>query len=744
MERLLLECAVRALLVAAGTGIVLGALRVRTPAARHAAWSAVVLTMLLLPLWTAWGPKAAVPVLPSAVEIPIGIEPPPIAAMPVPSNSAAPARLPVPASPPAPRWNWRQTFESLYFLGFALLLARLLAGAVRAHLLLRRATSRDGMLTSDRFAAPVTIGWFHPAVLLPPNWPEWPAAELDAILAHEREHVRRRDPLVQWLALLNRAVFWFHPLAWWLERRLSRLAEEACDAAVLARGHDPCDYSEYLLGLARAVERAGAPARFCGMTMPGRFLAARIRSILEGGAAPAVSRRRMVCAAILGMLAVILCTACTLERVGGRASGQPTMNELMHRRADEDRRRWDANRKFVDNARKLSPPEVQSLEARLTANPHDEETRKKLVTYYQYKPDWKARDRHLLWVIENEPDAQWTAWPYADPNPAPEFYESARSILLARLDPPGAKPLAFERASTFVARGGDTPLAIQILLRGRKAYPDDKELAANLGSLYAQALVGSPTWNRRPNLTLAHSPFADKIRAQLAVSTDAYLLAQTAQALEHFPLPLNDTGIDFDVAGLALSYADRALATQPDLHLALVIRAQAELEDEFYRLARIGPEEAARAPAALRLRILIRQVQNASLEGKFDETGAHELLRLAAQNPADPRYGDAIYNANIALGRAALKNKDKQKAAQYLLAAAETPGSDRLRYLPIYGVTMSLPRSLVDWGERDAVAQFLDRCARFCDRGAQFRQWAAQIRHGINPDLTPYNASTLL
>src|SRR5512140_2695582 len=57
---------------------------------------------------------------------------------------------------------------------------------------------------------------------------------------------RRRDPLVEWLALLNRAVFWFHPLAWWLERKLSALAEDACDAAVLRGGHDAHAYSEYL------------------------------------------------------------------------------------------------------------------------------------------------------------------------------------------------------------------------------------------------------------------------------------------------------------------------------------------------------------------------------------------------------------------------------------------------------------------------------------------------------------------
>jgi beta-lactamase regulating signal transducer with metallopeptidase domain len=88
-------------------------------------------------------------------------------------------------------------------------------------------------------------------VVLPENWSQWPAAQLDAVLAHEHEHARRRDPLFQWLALLNRAVFWFHPLAWWLERRIAALAEEACDAVVLARGHDPRDYSEYLIDITR-------------------------------------------------------------------------------------------------------------------------------------------------------------------------------------------------------------------------------------------------------------------------------------------------------------------------------------------------------------------------------------------------------------------------------------------------------------------------------------------------------------
>jgi beta-lactamase regulating signal transducer with metallopeptidase domain len=89
-------------------------------------------------------------------------------------------------------------------------------------------------VTNPQCAAPATIGWLRPTLLLPECRQSWPADKLETVLVHEREHVRRHDPLVQWLALLNRSILWFHPLAWWLERKLAAPAEEACDAAVLA------------------------------------------------------------------------------------------------------------------------------------------------------------------------------------------------------------------------------------------------------------------------------------------------------------------------------------------------------------------------------------------------------------------------------------------------------------------------------------------------------------------------------
>jgi uncharacterized protein (TIGR03435 family) len=111
-------------------------------------------------------------------------------------------------------------------------------------------------------------------------------------------------------------VFWFHPLSWWLERRLSALAEEACDAAVLQQGHDPRDYANYLLELARAVQRTGVRVNVMGMAMPGSYLPQRIRKIIAGVSTSRVSSARMASA-------FIACAVCSAMLAAGRLEHTP-------------------------------------------------------------------------------------------------------------------------------------------------------------------------------------------------------------------------------------------------------------------------------------------------------------------------------------------------------------------------------------------------------------------------------------
>ena len=67
MESLFVECAVRAALIAVVTGVVLPTIGIKPAAARHTAWTSVMLTMLLLPAWTVLGPKTPIRLLPPVV-----------------------------------------------------------------------------------------------------------------------------------------------------------------------------------------------------------------------------------------------------------------------------------------------------------------------------------------------------------------------------------------------------------------------------------------------------------------------------------------------------------------------------------------------------------------------------------------------------------------------------------------------------------------------------------------------------
>jgi len=313
---ILFESAIRVTLIAAIIALVLFAMRIKRAAVLHAVWASVVLLMMLLPAWVAWGPKAPLPVLPPERSPAIELLPPPLPAG-LAERSSAPSLSPVREDGGYP------VIPVIYLLGTGVLLLRLGIGTVRATRL-------------QSCVVPITVGILRPRILLPETAKQWPRAQLDAVLAHEREHARRRDPLFQWLALLNRAIFWFHPLAWWLERKISGLAEEACDATVIAGGYDAREYSEYLLDLARSVERAGARIEAVGMAMPGIGLTHRIRQMLSGVPVPRISRPRMACTVAICAAAAAILAAGTLVRAQSKAVATPKFEVASIRRCKEE------------------------------------------------------------------------------------------------------------------------------------------------------------------------------------------------------------------------------------------------------------------------------------------------------------------------------------------------------------------------------------------------------------------------
>ena len=103
-------------------------------------------------------------------------------------------------------------------------------------------------LSSASILEPGVFGVFRPVLLLPDGIGDRLApAELQAILAHELCHVRRRDNLATLMHMVVEAVFWFHPLVWWLGARLMDERERACDEEVLRMGSEAEAYAEGIL-----------------------------------------------------------------------------------------------------------------------------------------------------------------------------------------------------------------------------------------------------------------------------------------------------------------------------------------------------------------------------------------------------------------------------------------------------------------------------------------------------------------
>jgi uncharacterized protein (TIGR03435 family) len=185
---------------------------------------------------------------------------------------------PIPTNPaPAPTHHYLtlpNLLAALWLIGFLTILTRWLVQLRRIAKSIRNATPlRTGrvpetlrrierlahlknpipILSSPKSMEPASMepgvfGVLRPVLLWPEAIsPHLDDAHLEAILAHEAAHVRRRDNLTALLPMLVEAIFWFHPLVWGMESQLVKERERACDEEVLLLCHHPQAYAESIL-----------------------------------------------------------------------------------------------------------------------------------------------------------------------------------------------------------------------------------------------------------------------------------------------------------------------------------------------------------------------------------------------------------------------------------------------------------------------------------------------------------------
>ena len=193
--------------------------------------------------------------------------------------------------------NWTATnlILCIWAIGTFTMLIRLAFGLSRIRRLRRTATVADDsyqaickrlaqqlniirpitVCFSDRIVSPISFGWLSPSILIPRKLN---LEQFELVAAHELAHVQRLDWLTNLFSHVVGAIFFFHPIYHFLNRKLVHLRERICDDWVIQLTGARKNYAQCLLDLARHENRVIPLA--LALNQPSQ-LESRIDSILK-------------------------------------------------------------------------------------------------------------------------------------------------------------------------------------------------------------------------------------------------------------------------------------------------------------------------------------------------------------------------------------------------------------------------------------------------------------------------------
>ena len=193
--------------------------------------------------------------------------------------------------------NWTATnlILCIWAIGTFTMLIRLAFGLSRIRRLRRTATVADDsyqaickrlaqqlniirpitVCFSDRIVSPISFGWLSPSILIPRKLN---LEQFELVAAHELAHVQRLDWLTNLFSQVVGAIFFFHPIYHFLNRKLVHLRERICDDWVIQLTGARKNYAQCLLDLVRHENRVIPLA--LALNQPSQ-LESRIDSILK-------------------------------------------------------------------------------------------------------------------------------------------------------------------------------------------------------------------------------------------------------------------------------------------------------------------------------------------------------------------------------------------------------------------------------------------------------------------------------
>lgn len=317
---ILLDSALKGMVVLAAAIVVALLLRRSSASTRHLVLTSSLIGLLLLPLLSLALPQWRV--LPSwvspertpepGVTQPTTTHSPPLPLQPqtpAPSAVESPSPTPMVIAPDPPsavesdETSTTSALPSSLLAIWALVASALLIRLFLSHILLGRLARHstplpDGplhklseklrhqlkirrevtLLQGSGRSAPMTWGALRPRILLPIDAPEWSEDTATSVLLHELAHVKRWDSLSQLLLQIACALHWFNPLAWLVAKWIRREQEFACDDAALHQGTRASTYAQSLILIA-----TGRTAVSAAVSMAGRSpIHHRVRAILDG------------------------------------------------------------------------------------------------------------------------------------------------------------------------------------------------------------------------------------------------------------------------------------------------------------------------------------------------------------------------------------------------------------------------------------------------------------------------------